>query len=106
MNEQRRVRCNHCMSEFDEENIRVANPDIESCPVCGKGDAMMDLENTRPPLPNDVQCIIDAATICKTERHGCYGNNTECLFNRFDNGMGCLNNKHVTRLAEYITTGR
>lgn len=67
---------------------------------------VINLWNTRPPLPDDVQCMIDAATICKTERHGCYGNNTECLFNRFDNGMGCLNNKHVTRLIEYITTGR
>jgi hypothetical protein len=42
----RRVRCNHCMSVFYEEyiNIDALGPDSgETCPVCLKGDALMDL---------------------------------------------------------------
>lgn len=43
--EERRVRCNHCMSEFDEEyGVDVLGPDGgETCPVCLKGDALMDV---------------------------------------------------------------
>jgi len=45
--EHRRVRCNHRTSEFDEQyiDINATNHDSgETCPVCGKGDALMDLE--------------------------------------------------------------
>lgn len=66
-----------------------------------------DIEYVRKQhLPDDIQRMIDAAKVCETERHGCYWNNIECIYNRFHNGMGCLNNEHVTRLIEYITTGR
>ena len=44
--DERRVRCNHCMSVFDEEYIDIdaQGPDTgETCPCCGKGDALMDM---------------------------------------------------------------
>lgn len=46
MEQERRVRCNRCMSTFYEEYIDVdaLGPDSgETCPVCMKGDALMDL---------------------------------------------------------------
>ena len=46
MEQERRVRCNHCMSTFYEEYIDVdaTGPDSgETCPVCMKGDALMDI---------------------------------------------------------------
>lgn len=42
-----RIRCNHCTSEFPEEYVDVdaLGPDSgETCPVCCKGDALIDLE--------------------------------------------------------------
>ena len=48
---QNRVRCNHCMSEFDEDRIDIdaCGPDSgETCPVCSKGDALMDLSVLEP----------------------------------------------------------
>ena len=46
MAEGRRVRCNHCMSVFDEEYLKKGIDDrgdfYESCPVCSKRDALMD----------------------------------------------------------------
>jgi hypothetical protein len=95
-----KIKCSNRFCRAEQTTAAV----IHSLDCCGK--EAIKTCNTSTPLPDDVQCMIDAATICETERHGCYGNNTECLFNRFDNGMGCLNNKHVTRLIEYITTGR
>ncbi len=50
----RRVRCNHCMSEFDEEYIDVNATDHDSgetCPACSKGDALMDLD----PAPDNAE---------------------------------------------------
>jgi len=47
MAEERRVRCNHCMSTFYEEYLKniidVHGNDAERCPVCSKGDALMDI---------------------------------------------------------------
>ena len=37
-----RVRCNHCMNEFDESEI-ITKEDEEFCPFCNKSDALMDL---------------------------------------------------------------
>lgn len=43
----RRVRCNHCMSVFDEEYLKdiidAQGNEAERCPVCSKGDALMDI---------------------------------------------------------------
>jgi len=44
-----KIRCNHCMAVFDEEDI-VIDPtaetasEMEHCPVCGRTGALMDLE--------------------------------------------------------------
>ena len=49
------IRCNHCMSIFSEESIDIdaLGPGSgETCPVCSKGDALMDIENPRPPARN------------------------------------------------------
>ena len=47
MSEERRVRCNHCMSTFYEgyleDYINAKNEDAERCPVCKKSDALMDI---------------------------------------------------------------
>lgn len=45
MEEERRVRCNQCMSVFDECHIRVERDesgDREYCPVCGEEGCLMD----------------------------------------------------------------
>ena len=38
-----KVRCNWCMSEFDESKLIIKN-DTEICPICGKSGCLMDLE--------------------------------------------------------------
>lgn len=38
-----KVRCNQCMSIFDEENIKLNRMGREFCPVCGFGGALMDM---------------------------------------------------------------
>jgi len=51
MDSKKQVRCNHCMSIFYEEYIDIdANgPDSgETCPVCMKGDALMDIDQGGP----------------------------------------------------------
>ena len=45
MEQERRVRCNHCMSVVYEEYLIKAD-DAESgerCPICKKSDALMDV---------------------------------------------------------------
>lgn len=46
--EERRVRCNECMSIFDESRIvkyeNFNGEEIEACPVCSKTYALMDFE--------------------------------------------------------------
>lgn len=40
--------CNHCMSEFYEDCIdidAISADSGETCPVCGKGDALMDVDS-------------------------------------------------------------
>lgn len=47
MESAKRIRCNHCMSEFYEDYIdidAISADSGETCPVCGKGDALMDLD--------------------------------------------------------------
>lgn len=49
MEQERRVRCNHCMSVMYEEYLIKAD-DAESgerCPVCKKSDALMDVTEGR-----------------------------------------------------------
>jgi len=43
-----KVRCNDCMSIFDEEYIRNINED-ESCPVCERIGALMDVPQEEFP---------------------------------------------------------
>ena len=53
MDEVKRVRCNECMEEFEEEDIILVNqPDehnptileeVEACPFCKSTHALMDL---------------------------------------------------------------
>lgn len=43
-----KVRCNDCMSAFDEEYIEDIN-DVESCPVCGSIGALMDVPQEEFP---------------------------------------------------------
>ena len=45
MEQERRVRCNHCMSVvYEEYLIKDDGTDSgESCPVCNKSDALMDV---------------------------------------------------------------
>jgi hypothetical protein len=49
MGKDRRVRCNHCMSIFDEEHLikteTTSGTVIERCPVCDRFDAIMDVGN-------------------------------------------------------------
>ena len=67
----RRVRCNHCMSEFDEEYIEVdaRGPDSgETCPCCGNGDALMDIEMLPQPEQGEAKihpCIHGAQITCE-----------------------------------------
>jgi hypothetical protein len=63
---ERRVRCNHCMSVYDEEYIEVdaGGPDTgETCPCCGKGDALMDMSR---PAPRDEKAL----RVCGNCEHG------------------------------------
>lgn len=39
-----KVRCNNCMSVFEEEEIVCNEDDKEYCPICGKDGCLMDLE--------------------------------------------------------------
>jgi hypothetical protein len=44
----RRIRCNWCMSEFDEDKIELHDEDpheepLETCPVCGKDGYLVDM---------------------------------------------------------------
>ena len=43
-----KVRCNDCMSVFDEEYIDDVRDD-ESCPVCGRIGALMDVPRDEFP---------------------------------------------------------
>lgn len=45
MSEERRVRCNHCMSVvYEEYLIKDDNTDSgERCPICKESDALMDV---------------------------------------------------------------
>lgn len=43
-----KVRCNDCMSVFDEEYITDISED-ESCPVCGRIGALMDVPQEEFP---------------------------------------------------------
>jgi hypothetical protein len=47
--EDRRVRCNWCMSVFDEEHIKAVD-DEEYCPICGETGYLMDMpeEESKP----------------------------------------------------------
>lgn len=50
----RKVRCNNCMKEFDEQKaIYDGDDDMEYCPYCGKGGCLMDLEDTLYELAID-----------------------------------------------------
>lgn len=42
-----KVRCNHCMAIFDEEDITVDANDKEHCPECGAEGYLMDLTDRR-----------------------------------------------------------
>ena len=66
---ERRVRCNHCMSVYDEEYIEVdaGGPDTgETCPCCGKGDALMDMSR---PAPRDEKTLGELYNWIET-KHG------------------------------------
>lgn len=48
MEDTMRVRCNQCMSEFDEEYIELSKDkdyffEEEICPICKKGGCLMDM---------------------------------------------------------------
>lgn len=60
MEQERRVRCNHCTSTFDEDAIIIINDDAEACPVCKKGDALMDID-AAAPSPASVQSAEELA---------------------------------------------
>ena len=68
MDQERRVRCNHCMSIFGEEYIDVdaLGPDSgETCPVCSKGDALMDMEPAPDIAAEVVRLKAEVAAIRK-----------------------------------------
>lgn len=88
MESAKRIRCNHCMSEFYEDYIdidAISADSGETCPVCGKGDALMDVDSPEKP---------DAAI-----RKECADRAIACLKNNYQDWPNIVTGIHQLRAA-------